>query len=61
MCVSTWNLSISLVTHDTYLHALFQVAAALGRVDEVIEDIIVRLKAKDIYVCVNIVVVSDHG
>ena len=38
-----------------------QVDAALGRVDEVIEDLIVELKARDIYDCVNIIIVSDHG
>lgn len=38
-----------------------QVDAALGRVDEVIEDLLVELKEKDIYDCVNIVIVSDHG
>jgi ectonucleotide pyrophosphatase/phosphodiesterase family protein 1/3 len=30
-------------------------------VDEVIEDLIVELKSRDIYDCVNIIIVSDHG
>ena len=38
-----------------------QVEAALGRVDEVIEDLIVGLKVRGIYDCVNVIVVSDHG
>jgi ectonucleotide pyrophosphatase/phosphodiesterase family protein 1/3 len=38
-----------------------QVDAALGRVDEVIEDLIVELKMRGIYDCINIIVVSDHG
>ena len=38
-----------------------QVDAALGRVDAVIEDLIVELKMRGIYDCINIIVVSDHG
>ena len=38
-----------------------QVDAALGRVDDVIEDLIVELKMRGIYDCINVIVVSDHG
>ena len=35
--------------------------AALGRVDEVMEELVVQLKKRDIYDCVNLIIVSDHG
>ena len=38
-----------------------QVDAALGRVDEVVEDLLLGLKERDIYDCVNVIIVSDHG
>ena len=38
-----------------------QVDAALGRVDEVVEDLLLGLKERDIYNCVNVIIVSDHG
>ena len=53
---------VNVPTADVMMLCLcVQVDAALGRVDEVIEDLIVELKSRDIYDCVNIIIVSDHG
>ena len=46
---------------DVMMYICVQVDAVLGRVDEVIENLIVELKERDIYDCVNIIIVSDHG
>ena len=64
------HLAVTLYTRceENHLHVVnvvtangMQVDAALGRVDEVIETLIVELKERDIFDCVNIIIVSDHG
>ena len=49
------------LSSDIMMVCYVKVDAALGRVDEVIEDLIVELKMRGIYDCINIIVVSDHG
>lgn len=54
-------LYVSSTIHFYYLIHFFQVNNSLGVVDSAVSVLINKLKENNIYDCVNIIIVSDHG
>ena len=60
-CCHTHSLSLSYTNIHAYTREFPQINQTLVKVDEVIKEFTNGLKDKEIFDCVNFIIVSDHG